>query len=104
MMEQEEAHEVDFELMKDGSKSWHCPTCGRHILVKFDKEKQQLEQRVLVKGNMCVQHFGSSGGVRVDRTEITLPADKTEGSEELRDAVDDALSHLDLDELLGSEE
>ncbi len=105
MTEETEQHKMALEWVNDaGEELWSCPHCGRKFRIHLDREKARITVDVVVPGDEMVQHYGSKGGLQVFKTEIVQAATDTDGSEELRDAVDDALSHLDLDELLGSEE
>lgn len=43
-----------------GADEWLCPECGRHFIVRFDPEFDQL---VLVPGDVTVSHTGSQHGL-----------------------------------------
>ncbi|GEL24316.1 hypothetical protein PSU4_32700 [Pseudonocardia sulfidoxydans NBRC 16205] len=40
-----------------GAEEWHCPTCGRTVVVRWEPDFEQL---VLVEGDPRVTHAGSS--------------------------------------------
>ncbi|ODU04200.1 MAG: hypothetical protein ABS81_11305 [Pseudonocardia sp. SCN 72-86] len=54
-----------------GAEEWHCPTCGRTVVVRWEPDFEQL---VLVEGDTRFVHSGSRhGGVRL-RPPVRRPA------------------------------
>jgi len=64
-------------------------------------QTQELDIRILVVGDEYAEHSGSTGGLHIHNTVVEAGEETPELSEELRDAINEALQDMDLDELLG---
>ncbi|MBN9108233.1 MAG: hypothetical protein J0I34_05570 [Pseudonocardia sp.] len=69
MTDERDQHVADEHVMvlegdgPSGAEEWHCPTCGRTVVVRWEPDFEQL---VLVEGDTRAAHAGSRhGGVRL---------------------------------------
>jgi hypothetical protein len=59
-----EQHEMEHRgTLPSGAQEWACPTCGRHFVVSWPPNYQQI---VLEEGDANAVHVGSHGGVRME--------------------------------------
>jgi len=96
----EEHHEMALEMThSSGIQGWHCPTCGRRILLFVPPENEMV---VVEAGDLNASHSGSTGGlqigaVRVKERDEELNEISGEVSEESLLPWIEALENLDLD-------
>ena len=53
--------------LPSGAQEWACPTCGRHFVVSWPPNYQQI---VLEEGDANAVHVGSHGDVRLEGTGV----------------------------------
>ncbi|GAY09765.1 hypothetical protein [Pseudonocardia sp. N23] len=70
-----------------GAEEWHCPTCGRTVVVRWEPDFEQL---VLVEGDTRVTHAGSRHGGITLHPPGRRPAAPGPGPEPVADVGDDA--------------
>jgi hypothetical protein len=51
--------------LPSGAQEWHCPTCGRHFIVRWSPVYQRM---VLAEGDANAAHVGTSADVRLAGT------------------------------------
>ncbi|MBI1880747.1 MAG: hypothetical protein HYR94_21430 [Chloroflexi bacterium] len=91
-------HEMHLEKTHpSGAEEWCCPMCGRRFLMHWQSEHQKLDLLVLKAGDELVSHFGSKGGLRIGKAEISVVDEEPVLSEELRAALEEALEDIDFD-------
>lgn len=78
-----------------GAEEWSCPACGRRFMLHV---KPQLNILVLEAGDELVNHFGSKGGLRIGKSELSAVEEDPVLSEELRAALEEALEDIDFDD------
>lgn len=64
--------------LPSGAQEWACPTCGRHFIVSWPPNYQQI---VLEEGDANAVHVGSHGDVRLEGTGVApTPAPSPEAA------------------------
>ena len=59
----EQHHEMVLEITHpSGAQGWHCPTCGRRILLRVPPDNEMV---IIDVGDQSASHSGSTGGLRV---------------------------------------
>jgi hypothetical protein len=59
-MPEPEQHQVYLETVhQSGAEQWHCPTCGRRVVLKFSPGAETL---ILERGDKYALTWGSSTG------------------------------------------
>jgi hypothetical protein len=62
-----------------GAEEWVCPTCGRHMLLRWPPHYEKL---ILEHGDEAAVHVGGKGGLRVGQVGIApAPLDEVPLSE-----------------------
>jgi len=91
----EQNHEMQLaKIHPSGDAEWHCPTCGRRLLMHWPPEYKRV---VLEVGDEYAIHSGGAGGLSISPPRLGEAA-KPDLSEELRVALEDALKDVDLDD------
>lgn len=54
--------------LPSGAQEWSCPTCGRHLVVRWPPHYQRL---VLAEGDGNAAHVGTNADVRLGGTEVS---------------------------------
>lgn len=91
-------HEMQLQIThSSGAEEWYCPTCGRRLLMHWQPERQNLDMLVLEAGDELIRHIGSTGGLRIGKSEVVTLDEEPVLSNELRAALDDVLEHIDFD-------
>lgn len=57
---------------ENGAEEWVCPSCGRHLLLRFPPRYQKL---VLEPGDELAAHSGATDGVRLGPVEVVASGD-----------------------------
>jgi hypothetical protein len=97
-MSNQEQHQMQLEKTHPtGAEEWFCPTCGRRLLMHWQQEHEKLDLHVLEAGDLMANHIGSKGGLRIGRPEVSTMDDEPVLTEELRDALEEALRDIDFD-------
>ena len=92
----EEHHEMALEMTHpSGMQGWHCPTCGRRILLFVPPANEMV---IVETGDQFASHNGSTGGLRIGAVQVR---ERDEGlvevsEESLRPWIE-TLENLDLD-------
>lgn len=71
-----------------GVEKWHCPTCGRTILLSWSP---RYSRTVIVAGDEYAIHSGGKGGLRMS---VEVKPGLSEG---LRQEIEDILAGLEWD-------
>jgi len=91
-------HEMRLEKAHpSGAEEWLCPTCGRRFLMQWPPAYKRI---IMEAGDEYAIHSGGKGGLRMEPLQISPNYDKHEAPvpDELRDAIEDALKHIDFDD------
>ena len=92
-------HEMYLETTHpSGAQEWLCPTCGRRFLMHFQPKYERLDMMVLEAGDELVSHSGSLSGLHITKSEVGVVDDEPELSDEMRNALEEALKDFDLDD------
>jgi hypothetical protein len=68
-----EHHEMMLESTDTSeTQRWHCPECGRRLLMKTAADGESLEVVVLQEGARWVPHRGSYGDVSIDGLALVI--------------------------------
>ena len=80
-----------------GAEEWLCPACGRRFLMQWPPAYKRI---IMEAGDEVALHSGGKGGVRLGPLQINLRDDEEEipVPDELREAIEDALKHVDFDD------
>jgi hypothetical protein len=72
-----EQHEMEHRgTLPSGAQEWACPVCGRHFIVSWPPNYQQI---VLEEGDANAAHVGSRGDVRMEGTDVApVPSPQAE--------------------------
>jgi len=91
----EQHHEMVLEKNSpSGQEEWHCPTCGRRILLRVPPTNTMV---VVEPGDQYASHSGSIGGLRIAPVQVTRrDTEYNEVSEESLRAWIKAVEDLDL--------
>ena len=54
-------------IRENGAEEWLCPSCGRHLLLRWPPEYQKL---VLEPGEEYATHTGATAGVQLGPLEV----------------------------------
>ena len=90
-----ERHEMVLEMTHaSGAEEWHCPTCGRRILLLVPPKNEMV---IVEPGDPYASHSGSIGGLRIGAAQVKEHDGKPEeiSEESLRPWIK-ALEDLDL--------
>jgi hypothetical protein len=91
-----EHHEILLaEVHLSGAEEWTCPTCGRRFLVSWTPSFKRI---IIEAGDEYVTHSGGKGGVQMGAAQLDDGDQEPEFSDELRAALDDALSDIDFED------
>ncbi len=61
-IDQSKRHEMELEAVYvEGVEEWHCPTCGRHVLVQYPDYHDKV---ILDPGDSGAIHTGPAGDMR----------------------------------------
>lgn len=77
-----------------GAEEWGCPTCGRRFLLSWQPAFKRI---VLSPGDEHAAHSGSKGGLQLGTPQINTVEDEPVLSEELRNALEEALADIDFE-------
>lgn len=77
-----------------GAEEWYCPTCGRRFLMQYPPKYKKIVMEI---GDEYAAHSGGKGGLQMGPLQISQDEDY-ELSDELRNALNEALSDIDLDD------
>jgi len=59
----EQHHEMILEKTQpSGAEEWHCPTCGRRILLQVPPANEMI---IVEAGDQSASHSGGTGGLQV---------------------------------------
>jgi DNA-directed RNA polymerase subunit RPC12/RpoP len=95
MSDNNEQHQMRLEKTHpSGAEEWSCPTCGRRFLMQYPPKYKKIVMEV---GDEYAAHSGGKGGLQMGPVQISQEEDY-ELSDELRNALNDALSDIDLDD------
>ena len=93
-------HEQHYEMVLElahasGMQGWHCPTCGRRILLLVPPNSDVV---IIEQGDVSASHSGSAGGLRIAAVRVAERDEQPyEISEESLRPWIRALENLDLD-------
>ena len=63
-----QSHRMDLEkTYPDGDEVWHCPTCGRRMIVKWEP----FQKTILECGDEYASHSGSKGGLQINSVQVS---------------------------------
>jgi DNA-directed RNA polymerase subunit RPC12/RpoP len=86
-MNNQEQHEMVLEKTHlSGAEEWHCPVCGRRMLVNW---KPKFKKIVLEIGDDYAIHSGGKGGLQVGSVQAK-PVDVLEPEDELQSHNEDS--------------
>jgi len=94
-MDEQPRHEMQFKTnYSSGVELWHCPTCGRQLLLSYPPQYKKL---ILEPGDESAIHSGGKGGLtmgplQVDDTEEPMLPDN------IRFSLERILKDFDLDD------
>ena len=88
-------HQMQLEKTHaSGAEEWSCPTCGRRFLMQYPPNYKRI---VLEVGDEYAMHSGGKGGLQMGPVNLSQDEDH-ELSDELRSALNEAMSDIDLDD------
>jgi hypothetical protein len=88
-------HQMELEKTHpSGADEWYCPTCGRRFLMQYSPNYKKIVMEV---GDESAAHSGGKGGLQMGPLQMSQDEDYNL-SDELRDALDEALNDIDLDD------
>lgn len=61
-----EKHMMDLVQEHEGTEEWHCPTCGRMLLIEWSPWRKV----VLQEGDPIAAHNGSKGGLTLGQVDV----------------------------------
>lgn len=79
---------VLMQIYATGAEEWHCPTCGRRLLMNFHQENQFLDLLVLDPGDEQATHAGSKGGLSIHQPVVELVDQDSPMPEDLQVALE----------------
>jgi len=90
-------HQMQLEKSHpSGAEEWFCPTCGRRFLMQYPPKYKKI---MLEAGDEYAAHSGGTGGLQLRPIQFNNNhEEETPLSDELRDALDDALKDIDFDD------
>ncbi|HKZ82545.1 MAG TPA: hypothetical protein VJ793_02685 [Anaerolineae bacterium] len=92
-MHESRYHEMRFEQThSSGADEWVCPTCGRRLLMYWPPAYRRV---VLDAGDEQAIHSGGKGELQMRPPQVSA-ADEPPLSEEMRDALEEALKDADF--------
>ncbi len=75
-----------------GAEEWVCPICDRHVIMQWQPQYRRVTLNV---GDQYAMHHGSKGGLQMESPQVVEKEDQIL-SDELREALDLAMSEMDL--------
>jgi hypothetical protein len=100
MLEHSNSHPHEMVLTQiyaTGAEEWHCPTCGRRILMNFHHENQNLDLLVLDPGDEQAMHTGSKGGLSIHQP-VVEPVDQDPPMpKDLQNALEKLFERIDFE-------
>ena len=94
MFEFDENHQMILEkIYPTGAQEWFCEGCSRRLLIQLEPIFNFM---VLTIGDDSVPHTRSSGAAPIEGIE-KIVYDEDDLPEDLQQAVEDALKHIDFD-------
>jgi hypothetical protein len=94
-MSNQEHHQMQLEKTHpSGAEEWLCPTCGRRFLMQYPPKYKKI---VMEAGDEHAAHSGGKGGLQMGPLQMNQDEDH-DLSDELRNALNEALSDIDLDD------
>jgi DNA-directed RNA polymerase subunit RPC12/RpoP len=94
-MMNEQHHEMVLEKThSSGEEEWHCPTCGRRILLRVPPNNEMV---IVEPGDHYASHWGSNGSLRIGTVQVAQRDEELDeiSEESLRPWIK-ALENLDL--------
>jgi len=93
MFEFDEDHQMILEkTYSTGAQEWFCEGCSRRLLIQFEPIFSFM---VLTVGDDNLPHTRSTGALPIEDVE-KMADDEDELPKDLREAVEDALKHIDF--------
>jgi len=91
----QEQHQMELEkIHPSGAEEWYCPMCRRRFLMQYPPKYKKI---VMEAGDESAIHSGSNGVLQMGSLQISQDEDH-ELPEELRNALNEALGDIDLDD------
>lgn len=57
-------HTMSIIREHEGTEEWHCPTCGRHMIVNWSPK---FKRTIVQTGDLSVSHNGFRNGLQIGR-------------------------------------
>ncbi len=90
MLEPQVRHKMELvETYSSGAEEWHCPTCGRRLLMQWPPAYKKI---VMEPGDEYAIHNASKGGPEFGNVQAAQPESELEPEPEL--AAEDSV-HVD---------
>lgn len=93
MYPEEEQHTMQLvETHPSGAEEWACPICDRRIILQWQPNYRRV---TLNAGNQNAIHHGNKGGLQMQTAQVAEQKEQIL-SDELREAIDQFMSGMDL--------